>query len=223
MSMPGGASGDGEDSVPDAPGQQANQPPQQPEPPRAPSQPQQPQASSQPPPHQPAQSGPHHAPLPVPGQPPHAQPPPAPGQPPHQQPPHQHPLPRAAVTVPLGKMLYLCVAALGVINLFLGYVSAGDGDSMNLYKVGVAIYALAPTMFFLAGLVAVREFLPRERAPGALPAMITTAIFVTLVLSAISSDGAGDLQTLFLVFGAVQFVLAWLAYVFDVGIIGARR
>lgn len=138
-------------------------------------------------------------------------------------PPHQPPPPRAAVTVPLGKMLYLCVAALGVINLFLGYVSAGDGDSMNLYKVGVAIYALAPTMFFLAGLVAVREFLPRERPPGALPAMITTAIFVTLVLSAISSDGAGDLQTLFLVFGAVQFVIAWLAYVFDSGLVGARR
>ncbi|WP_194909994.1 DUF5336 domain-containing protein [Catenulispora rubra] len=164
------------------------------------------------PPHQPAQSPPLHAP----GQPPHQPPPHVPGQPPYQP-------PRAAVTVPLGKMLYLCVAALGVINLFLGYVSAGDGDSMNLYKVGVAIYALAPTMFFLAGLVAVREFLPRERAPGALPAMITTAIFVTLVLSAISSDGAGDLQTLFLVFGAVQFVLAWLAYVFDVRIIGARR
>jgi len=158
---------------------------------------------------------------------------PASSRPPHLQaqtdplaaapPPHQPPPPRAAVTVPLGKMLYLCVAALGVINLFLGYVSAGDGDSMNLYKVGVAIYALAPTMFFLAGLVAVREFLPRERPPGALPAMITTAIFVTLVLSAISSDGAGDLQTLFLVFGAVQFVIAWLAYVFDSGLVGARR
>ena len=138
--------------------------------------------------------------------------------------PHPHePPPRAAVTVPLGKMLYLCVAALGVINLFLGYVSSGDGGAMNLYKAAVAIYALAPTMFFLAGLVAIRGFLPHERAPGALPAMITTAIFVTLVLSAISSDGAGDLQTLFLVFGAVQFILAWLAYVFDTGLIGARR
>ncbi|WP_194892253.1 DUF5336 domain-containing protein, partial [Catenulispora pinisilvae] len=136
--------------------------------------------------------------------------------------PHQPP-PRAAVTVPLGKMLYLCVAALGVINLFLGYVSAGDGDSANLYKAAVAIYALAPTMFFLAGLVAVRAFLPGERAPGVLPAMITTAIFVTLVLSAISSSGAGDLQTLFLVFGAVQFILAWLAYLFDAGVIAARR
>jgi hypothetical protein len=201
MSMPsgtggtGGAGGTGGESGPE---------------PHAPSRP-----LHQPPPHQPAPPA-------------HQGPPSGPPVPPdhaaqaHQH-PHPQPPPRAAVTVPLGKMLYLCVAALGVINLFLGYVSAGDGDSMNLYKVGVAIYALAPTMFFLAGLVAVREFLPRERAPGALPAMITTAIFVTLVLSAISSDGAGDLQTLFLVFGAVQFVLAWLAYVFDVGIIGARR
>ena len=163
------------------------------------------------PPPPPGYQGPPSSPEPQPG----------PGQYAH---PHPHqPSPRAAVTVPLGKMLYLCVAALGVINLFLGYVSAGGGDSMNLYKVGVAVYALAPTMFFLAGLVAVREFLPRERAPGALPAMITTAIYVTLVLSAISSDGAGDLQTLFLVFGAVQFVLAWLAYLFDSGVFAARR
>lgn len=154
---------------------------------------------------------------------PQAAPPPHPGHEQFAHPHPYHPPPRAAVTVPLGKMLYLCVAALGVINLFLGYVSAGDGDSMNLYKVGVAVYALAPTMFFLAGLVAVRGFLPRERAPGALPAMITTAIFVTLVLSAISSDGAGDLQTLFLVFGAMQFVLAWLAYLFDSGVFVARR
>ena len=135
----------------------------------------------------------------------------------------QQPAPRAAVTVPLGKMLYLCVAALGVINLFLGYVGSGGGDSMNLYKAAVAVFALAPTMFFLAGLVALRAVLPRERAPGVLPAMITTAIFVPLVLSAISSSGAGDLQTLFLVFGAVQFILAWLAYLFDSGVISARQ
>jgi len=204
------------------------------EPPRGPGlpphdQPAQPQpAPDQPPPHvhAPSQSqydpGPHPPPPPgYQGPPSSPEPQPGPGQYAH---PHPHqPSPRAAVTVPLGKMLYLCVAALGVINLFLGYVSAGGGDSMNLYKVGVAVYALAPTMFFLAGLVAVREFLPRERAPGALPAMITTAIYVTLVLSAISSDGAGDLQTLFLVFGAVQFVLAWLAYLFDSGVFAARR
>jgi hypothetical protein len=160
-------------------------------------------------------------------EPPH-RPPQAPGREPppdhaaHAYHPQQPPV-RAAVTVPLGKMLYLCVAALGVINLFLGYVSAGTGDSMNLYKAAVAIYALAPTMLFLAGLVAVRGFLPGERPSGVLPAMITTAVFVTLVLSAISSDGAGDLQTLFLVFGAVQFLLAWLAYLFDSGIFAARR
>jgi hypothetical protein len=120
-------------------------------------------------------------------------------------------------------MLYLCVAALGVINLFLGYVSAGDGDSTNLYKAAVAVYTVAPTMLFLGGLIALRTVLPRERPPGALPAMVTTAIFVPLVLSAISSDGAGDLQTLFLVFGAVQLLLAWFAYLFDAGLIAARR
>ena len=129
----------------------------------------------------------------------------------------------APVAVPLGKMLYLCVAALGFINLFLGYVSAGDGDSTNLYKAAVAVYTVAPTMLFLGGLVALRTVLPRERPPGALPAMVTTAVFVPLVLSAISSDGAGDLQTLFLVFGAVQFVLAWFAYLFDTGLIATRR
>jgi hypothetical protein len=120
-------------------------------------------------------------------------------------------------------MLYLCVAVLGLINLFLGYVSAGDGDSTNLYKTAVAVFALAPTMLFLGGLVALRTVLPRERPPGALPAMITTAVYVPLVLSAISSSGAGDLQTLFLVFGAVQFLLAWLAYLFDSGLVSARR
>lgn len=120
-------------------------------------------------------------------------------------------------------MLYLCVAVLGVINLFLGYISAGAGDSTNLYKAPVAVYALAPTMLFLGGLVALRTVLPREHPPGALPAMITTAIFVPLILSGISSGGAGDLQTLFLVFGAVQFLLAWFAYLFDVGLIAARR
>jgi hypothetical protein len=52
--------------------------------------------------------------------------------------------------------------------------------------------------------------------------MITSAIYVTLVLSAIGSDGAGDLQTMFLVFGAVQFVLSWLAYLFDAGVIRPR-
>jgi hypothetical protein len=125
------------------------------------------------------------------------------------------------LTVPLGKMLYLCVAALGVINLFIGYVSA-DGDSMNLYKAAVAVFALAPTMLFLAGLVSLRAWLPGERSPGALPALITTAIFVTLVLSAFGSDGAGDLQAMFLVFGAVQLVLSWLAYLFDVGVVRPR-
>jgi hypothetical protein len=222
--MSSGANGDPVPQRPDMPK------PVQPEPRAQPQVPHE-SAGSAPPPPAPDQPPPHvHAPPQLPHDPvPHPPPPPGyQGPPPqagHEQYAHPHPHqlpPRAAVTVPLGKMLYLCVAALGVINLFLGYVSAGSG-SMNLYKVGVAVYALAPTMFFLAGLVAVRGFLPRERAPGALPAMITTAIFVTLVLSAISSDGAGDLQTLFLVFGAVQFVLAWLAYLFDSGVFAARR
>ncbi|MEY9933649.1 hypothetical protein ABH926_008305 [Catenulispora sp. GP43] len=226
MSTQSGANGD---SVPqpNAPSQPAASQP--PPPPNAPSQPAQPAAGS-------PQPG---APSRPPSQPVASQAPPAQTQPPYQPqteyqgPPHHttppphapnhQPPPRATLTVPLGKLLYLCVAALGVINLFLGYVSAGGGDSMNLYKAAVAVFALAPTMFFLAGLVAVREFLPHERAPGVLPALITTAIFVTLVLSAISSDGAGDLQTLFVVFGAVQFVVAWLAYLVDAGVIAARR
>jgi hypothetical protein len=140
----------------------------------------------------------------------------------HATPWEQQAKPRAALAVPLGKMLYLCVAALGVINLFLGYVDNGDLVTLNLYKAGVAIFALAPTMLFLAGLVALRGWLPGERTPGALPAMITTAIFVTLVTSAFGSDGGGDLQTLFLVFGGVQFVIAWLAYLFDAGLIADR-
>src|SRR4051812_40184240 len=130
--------------------------------------------------------------------------------------------PRTALTVPLGQMLYLCVAALGVINLFLGYVDDGGLATLNLYKAGVAIFALAPTMLFLAGLLALRGWLPGERSPGALPAMITTAVFVTLVLSALGSDGGGDLQTLFLVFGGLQCVIAWLAYLFDAGLIADR-
>jgi len=122
-------------------------------------------------------------------------------------------------------MLFLCVAALGIVNLFLGFVDAGDGDSTNLYKASVAIFALAPTLLFLAGLVAVREWLPGEHHPGAMPALITTAIYVTLVLSAIGSSGAGgDLQTVFLVFGGIQFVVAWLAYLFDAGLVrGVKR
>ena len=224
MSTQSGANGDpvprpegeGSSQTPPVGSQPPSQPPSQP-------------AAGQPhsPPSQPAAGQPHPPQPPQPEYqgPPHYSTPPPGAQPHHTPPPHapNHQPPRPAVTVPLGKMLYLCVAALGVINLFLGYVSTGDGDSMNLYKAAVAIYTLAPTMFFLAGLVAVREFLPRERAPGALPAMITTAIFVTLVLSAISSDGAGDLQTLFLVFGAIQFLLSWLAYLFDSGIFAARR
>ncbi|GAA2059061.1 hypothetical protein GCM10009839_81500 [Catenulispora yoronensis] len=126
------------------------------------------------------------------------------------------------MTVPLGKMLYLCVAALGVINLFLGYVSNDDLITVNLYKAGVAVFALAPTMLFLGGLVALRGWLPGERSAGALPAMITSAIFVTLVLSALGSEGGGDLQTLFVVFGGLQFVIAWLAYLFDAGVITGR-
>lgn len=116
-------------------------------------------------------------------------------------------------------MLYLCVAALGVINLFLGYVSNNDLFTVNLYKAGVAVFALAPTMLFLGGLVALRGWLPGERPPGALPAMITSAIFVTLVLSALGSTGGGDLQVLFVVFGGLQFVIAWLAYLFDAGVL----
>ncbi|MBS2547365.1 DUF5336 domain-containing protein [Catenulispora sp. NL8] len=214
MSTPTGANGD---SVPH-PGPSQSPVPEGPNQPASPLPQPAPQPSHQAAPQPPNQAAP---------QPPHQLAPGYQGSPSggdHAHPPHPHqPPPRAAVTVPLGKMLYLCVAALGVINLFLGYVSAGDGDSANLYKAAVAIYALAPTMFFLAGLVAVRGFLPGERAPGVLPAMITTAVFVTLVLSAISSSGAGDLQTLFLVFGAVQFILAWLAYLFDAGVIAARR
>ncbi|NUP46772.1 MAG: DUF5336 domain-containing protein [Catenulispora sp.] len=128
-----------------------------------------------------------------------------------------------SVTVPLGKMLYLCVAALGVINLFLGYVNNSDDlVSVNLYKAGVAVLTLAPTMLFLGGLVALRGWLPGERSPGALPALITSAIFVTLVLSALGSSGGGDLQVLFVVFGGLQFVIAWLAYLFDVGVLAGR-
>lgn len=211
---PGGAESQGSNAGAGVPPDQPAQPPQVPptaQPGQPPNQQGQPLPGQQVPPVQPGQ----------PGQPPNhpGQPHPAPGPVPA---PGHHP-PRAAVTVPLGKMLYLCVAALGVINLFLGYVSAGDGDSTNLYKAAVAVYTVAPTMLFLGGLIALRTVLPRERPPGALPAMVTTAIFVPLVLSAISSDGAGDLQTLFLVFGAVQLLLAWFAYLFDAGLIAARR
>ena len=177
----------------------------------------------------PPPQSPIHAQPPTPPLDPHAPAHQPPHPPPHQSPhPPAHPPDAAArpigpLTVPLGKMLYLCVAALGVINLFLGFVNNSDDlASVNLYKAGVAVFALAPTMLFLAGLVAVRGWLPGERSPGPLPAMISTAIFVTLVLSALGSEGAGDLQTLFLVFGGLQFVTAWLAYLFDVGVITGR-
>ncbi|NUR63365.1 MAG: DUF5336 domain-containing protein [Catenulispora sp.] len=165
-------------------------------------------------------TGPADGPAP-PHSPIHTQPHTPPHQPAH--PPNGSGRLAGPLTVPLGKMLYLCVAALGIINLCLGFVNNGDGlVSVNLYKAGVAVFALAPTLLFLAGLVAVRGWLPGERSPGALPAMITTAIFVALALSAFGSNGAGDLQTFFLVFGGLQLVIAWLAYLFDAGVIAGR-
>lgn len=212
-SAQGGASAPGMPGIPGTPETPPNSTPPQPEPARPPApaspQPSQPQQPTPPQPPTPSQAHPVTAYQDVPSA--HAGPPPPP------------PARRVALTVPLGKMLYLCVTVFGVINLFLGYVDNGDFVAINLYKAGVAVFALAPTMLFLAGLVALRSWLPGERTPGALPAMITSAIFVTLVLSALGSDGAGDLQTLFLVFGGVQFVIAWLAYLFDSGVIAASQ
>jgi hypothetical protein len=130
----------------------------------------------------------------------------------------------AGTTLGVTEILLLATGVLGVLNLFFGFVDTGgtsSGGGIGLYDFSLSTFALAPTMLFLGGLAALRAFLPGEGRAGAWPALITTAIVVTLILSAIQGGSAGTAGPLFLIFGCVQLATAWLAYLFDNGLLKA--
>ncbi|PRX43321.1 hypothetical protein B0I33_11654 [Prauserella shujinwangii] len=140
-----------------------------------------------------------------------------PGQGPHQP---QQPYPGAAPStgggakLGLPELLYLAIAGVGVLNLFLGFVNA-DTDS-NFYEVGLG---WVPGLLLLSGITAASNILPGDQKPGVWPAAFAAAAMLPYLFTVFY---ANDLQAggiLVLIFGILQLLAAVVVYLFDVGIL----
>jgi hypothetical protein len=133
--------------------------------------------------------------------------------------------------VGLGFVFYTATALFGLVNLFLGFTTAvhDRGDSLAYYGAN-GLLAWIPALLFLGGLLAGRAMLPRAQRPDWLPALVTTAVMVPFVFTTIKTDRYGEGmavgEILFLIFGLLQLVTAWLAAAlgsFKIGSVAVQR
>ena len=132
----------------------------------------------------------------------------------------------APAGISLGVFFFAVTAVFGVVNLFLGFTTAVHDSGGSLAYFGAdGLLAWIPAMLFLGGLLAMRAILPRAHRPDLLPALVTTAVMVPFVFSTINTDrfGAGIAtgEILYLIFGSLQLVTAWLAALLDSFRLGA--
>jgi hypothetical protein len=114
-------------------------------------------------------------------------------------------------------ILHLVVAALGLINFFVGFADAYDGGDSAFFANGSVI----PALFLLGGLFALPVILPGEnRKPGLAPAALSVAAMLTIMFFTFSSDpDVGTGTILMLIFGILQGLVAVAAYLLDEGIV----
>lgn len=142
-----------------------------------------------------------------------------PGQGPQQpqQPyPGAAPATRGGAAPDLPQILFLAVAGLGLLNLFLGFANLGGGS--NFYEAGTG---WVPALLFVSGLTAAFNLLPGDQKPGSWPAIF--ALGATLPFLFLVFHG-GELQVggiLVLIFAILQVLGAVGAYLFDAGVIKA--
>ncbi|KMS88557.1 DUF5336 domain-containing protein [Prauserella rugosa] len=150
-----------------------------------------------------------------------------PGQGP-QQPQQSFPGPPApqqgggGLKISLPQILFLAVAGLGLVNLFLGFANFAVvpqvETGIGFYEEGSA--AWLPMMFFLSGLAALLTILPGEHKPGPWPALLAVGVLLPFLFITFASEreyGAGAIMIL--IFGIVQTLAAVAAYLFDENII----
>ena len=122
--------------------------------------------------------------------------------------------------ISLGFLFFALTALFGLVNLFLGFTTAvHDTGGSRAYYGADGLLAWIPAMLFFGGLLAARALLPRAHRPDLLPALATTAVMVPFIFSTINTDryGAGIAigEVMYLIFGSLQLVTAWLAALLD--------
>jgi hypothetical protein len=143
-----------------------------------------------------------------------------PGQGPQQQPPFPGPsyAPPAGGGMKLGlpAILHLVVAALGLINFFIGFADIFDGGD-GFFANASAL----PALFLLAGLFSLPAILPGEnKKPGLPPAAFAVTGMLTVLFFVFSTDPDVGIGTiLLLVFGILQAAASVVAYLFDTNIL----
>lgn len=105
-------------------------------------------------------------------------------------------------------------AALGLVNLFLGFTTvadATDATSSATYFDGRGAWAWLPALLFMAGLAAVKALIAGRSHDRSWPLVITAAAVVPFIMTVIKSDHPGGLATgeiLYLIFGLLQLATA---------------
>jgi hypothetical protein len=144
-----------------------------------------------------------------------------PGQGPQQpQPGHFGPPPSVGAKLGIPQFLYIGVAALGLINFFIGFADAYDGGDSGFFANGILI----PPLFLLGGLFALPALLPglagEGRKPGIGPAAFSVTAMLTILFFTFSTDpDVGTGTILLLVFGILQGLAAIAALLFDMGVL----
>lgn len=119
--------------------------------------------------------------------------------------------PGLGIKLELAQILYLVVAFLGVLMLFLSFLSLGGGASFYEARAG-----WVPAFFFLAGLTALLGMLPGDAKPHVWPAMISLTGTFTYLFSVFEAGGSlGTGGVMIMIFGIIQTLVAIAAYLFD--------
>jgi hypothetical protein len=143
-----------------------------------------------------------------------------PGQGPQQPPfpgPGYGPPQGGGTKLGLPTILHLVVAALGLINFFVGFADAYDDVGGSFFENG----SVLPALFLLGGLFSLPAILPGEnKKPGLAPAAFSVAAMLTILFFTFSTDAdVGTGTILLMIFGILQGLAAVAAYLFDQGIL----
>lgn len=110
----------------------------------------------------------------------------------------------------LDLILWLVIAFLGLLILFLSFLSLGGGASFYELRVG-----WVPGLYFLAGLTALLGVLPGDGKPHLWPAMISVTATFTFLFSVFEAAGSlGTGGVMIMIFGIIQTLVAIAAYLF---------
>jgi hypothetical protein len=117
----------------------------------------------------------------------------------------------------LPTILHLVVAALGLINFFVGFADAYDGGDSGFFANG----SLMPALFLLGGLFSLPAILPGEnKKPGLPPVAFSVTGMLSILFFTFSTDpDVGTGTTLMMIFGILQGIASVVAYLFDMGIV----